>query len=620
MEQTHYSTTQSSYNPPPQKNKSGKGCWIALIILGLLMLAFIVISTVFVYFIGSSFREKPQKVQSNSVLHLVTAGRLQEVAMADPLGIFQSGADPVSHFQVLSALKKAEKDDRIQGIFFRGTDFRAGYAKAEEIREQIIDFKKSGKFVYVFIEFGNEFDYFMASVADSIFMAPEGILEMNGFAISELFWSGTYDKIGVKFYVEQWEEYKSAAESYIRNGFSEPARENLYSILDARYSSFIEKVANERNFDKKKLKEILSKGVYQAQELKDLGLVDELLPEQQVRILMEEKLGQDLHLVRLDRYIHSKSGRQGQPVNKDHKVALVVASGIMVSGETGDGALRENLLADRTFIRHLNKARDDDDISAIILRIDTPGGSVLAADAMYHAIAKAKEYKPIYASMSDLAASGGYYIAAACDTIIAHPQTLTGSIGVVSIIPNFSGTLDKLDANVDTVGTSSSAHFLNPFIPFSEKDRQTFRSLSKTTYERFVSKVAKARDFEYESARKLARGRVWTGQDAFKVGLVDTLGGLQETFSIVKRRLGIPQNELISLKIYPKPQDSLSALIRLLNTVNSPSPRSILDETLPLWSLLPETQKLQLLYHVQLANIAREERLILALPFLPIMD
>jgi len=643
MTPTDYSTPQQPpyqpgyYNQQPQQRKSR--WWIAVIaILGFLFVGIIILVVGFFALVGGLFESKPVMVKSQTVLRLNVPGYLQEYATTDPFSIFSSdGLKPVSYFDVLNAIKRAKDDANIEGIYYRSGDLAAGFAKATELREAMEDFKKSGKFIYAYLELGAESEYYLASVADSIFMTTEGMLELNGYAITELFWTGTYEKLGIDFHVQQFEEFKSAGETYIRRGFSEPARRELLDLLDQRYTTFVTSVAKSRSLSEHQVERALHRGIFSADTLLALGFIDGIRSESDIKTAMQQRIdhtgkkdsvetsGEKPRFISIKSYINSSSYRSSASVNRDKQIAVVIGSGMIVPGDTGEiGLFEESLLASDTFIRNLRKARDNSSVKAIILRIDSPGGSITASDVIWEEIRKTKLIKPIYASMSDLAASGGYYLAMACDTIIAHPATITGSIGVISVIPNFSATLDKIGADADTVTTNKSALFLNPYFPFSDRDKAILYDLSKNMYNRFVSRVAESRHKEFGATRAIAKGRVWTGEAGYRIGLVDTLGGLGTAIQMAKRRIGIPPHQKVRIRFYPEPVEPLRALLKLLGSAYAAKmggvSQSNWQSQIPLWHLMPKSVQAQIQYLFNLSLVAKRERALIALPYLPAME
>ncbi len=637
MEVVSTSSPSGANVQQPSPKRRSSGCLIVAIIIGVVFVGFILLMAVFIGVFKGSFASKPVTIKPNTIVQLRISGTIEERSSSNPFSILGAKKQgDLTFFDVLQTLQRAKEDENIIGLYYRGGELRSGMAKAMELRDALKDFKTSGKFIYAFIETGNELDYLFASVADTIYMPTEGLLEMNGFAIEDIFWPDTFDKLGIKFHVDQFEEYKSAGESYTRKKFSPYAREALGDLLQQYYETLIRGIAQSRHLPPTFVRSALSRGIYTADSLLALGFIDRIQTESTVkeRMLDNTKGATDSvqarkkkrHLVMLGQYSKSLATKAvKQEIIKDKQIALISATGIILPGEVENAPfVSEDVIASQTFIRYLKQAREDKRIKAIILRIDSPGDSVLAADAIWEEVIKTKKVKPIYASLSDVAASGGYYIAMACDSIIAHPETITGSIGVISTIPNFSGTLAKIGAHVDTVTTSPSALFFDPFLPFSERDKRLLRTYSASAYKRFVERVADSRSMTFEQARKVARGRVWTGEAALRHGLVDTLGGLQTALNLVKRRIGVAPDQKVRLRMFPPKPDPIDAFLKLFEQLSEQQSSHMhiskrnLAAMIPLWDLWPESFKKQFIYFWYLNQLGSRERILMAMPFLPI--
>ncbi len=609
--------------------------WIVLLIVfGVLIFGFIFMAVGFIALLRGSFESKPVSIKSNTVLQLHVRGYIEEYARTAPLALLSSESGHATSFlDLLTAIGHAKEDDRILGLFYRSGDFKCGMAKASELREALRDFKSSGKFIHAYLDLGGELDYYFASVADSIFMPTEGMMELNGFAIQDIFWKESLEKIGIRFHVQQFEEYKSAAESYSRTGFSPFARQSYQALLSARYQAYLQTICADRKLDVRHADAALKRGVYTADTLLALNFIDAIRPESYVRDhLLHLTNGGDSSkhkntMIAINTYIQ---GYDKQPaketIARDKQIAVIFGSGMMLPGdEEAMPAFSESYIASRTFARYLQQARDDKRIKAVILRIDSPGGSVMAADEIWEEIERTKQLKPVYASLSDVAASGGYYMAMACDTIITHAQTVTGSIGVISAIPNFSQSLSKLSASTDTIATSPSALFLNPLMPFTEQDKRQFFRLSANIYQRFVERVAQSRGKTFPQTRELAKGRVWSGEAAVKNGLADTLGGFQTALDMAKRRIGIPEGQKVRLRFYPQPEDPWDAFMKLFDQFKVAENATMaldaksLTAAWPAWTLLPETVKQQLVYLLFLNYLSEHEKVLTALPALPLI-
>ena len=561
----------SGYVPPaPRKSR----WWIPVVIILGIFAVFIIGIIALVAGVAGSFANGSKKittVKSNSVLSINLSRPLREYNTQT--GLFNE-QDPATFLEILTALKRAKRDDNIKGIYIKSGSSN-GFAKMTELREALADFKTSGKFIYGFIETGDRADYYSVLSADSIFMPREGYIQLNAAGTSVMFYKGLFEKIGVDAHVEQFEEYKSFGEPYARKSFSEPAKDELRTLIAQRSETFLAAVAESRKMSLEDVRTAINRGIYTADSMLGNRFIDGYASEQQVKDKLKErtqvkdktKEESKLRLVSMDDYAMSSSGAEAPRADVNNQIAIIYASGAIRTGKRGNdnpfsgGGNME--VASESFISDLKKARENDMIKAIILRIDSPGGSALASDMMWEEIQKTRAVKPVYASMADVAASGGYYMAMACDTIIAHPQTVTGSVGVIGILPTFSGTLDKIGITVDTISTGRSSHFMSPYLPHNQQDLQQFHNLMEGTYRRFVGKAAESRHKSYEDMRALAKGRVWSGSDAKNVGLVDVLGGWQTTLSLVKRRIGIPDSMRAFVQIYPKPEDQLEDILRM---------------------------------------------------------
>lgn len=636
-----------NYPPfPPQFPQQKKRKWWVplLIVLGTIFVFFIVIFAI----IGSAisnfdFEQKPFKVSKNSILYINFGGGVQEYGQDNPFAAFGGGSNSsASLFEHIKAIEIAKTDDNIKGIYIypKGS---IGFAKSLELIEAIEDFKKSGKFVYAFVEAGTELDYMNIVSADKIFMPTEGMIELNGFGTSALFMKGLFNKVGVDFHVQQFEDFKSAGESYSKTKFSDSARYQLEILLKDRHNTFVDLVAKNRKMTTEQVNNILSRGVYTADTIKALGLVDELISEQNLRERLKEMTNGSkvnnkdseedetkLNLITVSKYINSENLKTDNskvaPDNK--KIAIINSVGAITSGKSSPSPFGggEYEIKSGTFVEQIKKAREDEDVKAIILRIDSPGGSVIASDEMWEEIQKTRKVKPVIASMSDVAASGGYYMAMACDKIVAHPSTITGSIGVILAIPNVSGVMKNLDLTADTISTTPAAQFMNGMYAYSDKDKAQLYSLSKGIYYRFLSRVAESRGKTVEEIRAVAKGRVWTGKDAKEKGLVDELGGLKKAIELAKKEIGVDKNTKVMLRIFPEKKDEFEELIKSLTNQEENDANVNIYQTIgtalgmemgltrQIINELPKEVQTQLVYSLKLLNMSKKEKAIMALP------
>lgn len=623
---------QGHYPPYYGHPKRRSNWWIPLLIIGIILAIGFGFIAMIVGIVGSAFEKEQVIVKENSVL-VIRLNDIKEYSQGNPLSFFSGIKTQIDFIELLTSVRRAKDDPKIKGIFYviKGETGLTG-AKADEFQEVLNEFKSNGKFIYSYIETGSERNYYNALPSDKIFMMPEGLLEMNGFAATSIFFKNALNKIGVDVYVQQYEDFKSAGEPFRRTKFSDSARYQLKVLLEQINDNFINSVVKYRKIDKNKVTEALSNGIYTANELKNYGFIDEIAYEEEVKEMMKKKVFGDkyndkkLNLISINRYAASEENDSKEKVADQNKqIAIIYAVGPIVQ-QTNDTWESESNVKSAEFIKYLKKARENKKVKAIIIRIDSPGGSVIASDDIYNEILKTKKVKPVYASMSDIAASGGYYIAMACDTIFAQPQTITGSIGVIFMLTNFNKLLGKLDFNLDTISTSPSAYFMSPLLPMSEKDKQQLQNLSSKVYERFVSKAAERRKKTYEEMKNLAKGRVWSGRDAISKGLVDAEGGLLTAIDYVKKRIGVDPSKKVLLEIYPRPEDELTTLLKLFG-LERQEDQSIkfkslstelkipYNDLLAMWTALPNELRKELIYAYQLIKISKNEKVLMTLPY-----
>lgn len=618
--------------PPPYYYMKPKRrrWWIPVVIIVAIVVLFFTAIAVFFNFVGSFFTREAVEVKSNSVIVINLREDLREYESQGPFA-FVENTKKANFYEIISSIERAKYDDRIKGIYIKDGNAPIGVSKVNEMNEVINDFKKSGKFVYSFIETGSENDYLQTIAADKIFMPQEGVLEMNGFSVTSMFFKDLFSKLGIDFYVQQFEDFKSAGESFSRTGFSDSARKQLRVMLQNRYDNFVNNVAKYRKIDPEVIKAALDRGIYTADSLKALGFIDDVMLDTQVKDLIKSKVynldisqvdNKSLSTISINDYANSEPYKAKVKYDKEKAIAIIYASGTIV--QKGQLMMNEQTISPNSFINSIKAAREDNNIKLIIIRIDSPGGSVIASEAIWQEIMKTKRVKPVYASMSDVAASGGYYMAMACDTIIAYPTTITGSIGVISMIPNVSSTLNKVGITLDTLTTSPNANFMNPVFKFSDKDKEKFRLLSQNIYFRFVQKVAESRKMSFERVRSLAKGRVWMGADAVKLGLVDTLTDLRGTIAMAKRRLGVPDNVKIQIKTFPKENTSLKIILKAMMNSDDENDTKLIAKYFKerqsiIWQFvntLPKEMQSQFFYGMTLMSISEREPAMVAMPYI----
>jgi len=499
-----------------------------LVALGILVLFGFLLITAFV-----ASADTTPSVQSNSVLTMELSGALPERVAPDPFAQALGDGPRYGVHDVRDALEKAAADDRIEGVLLKARSVTPQWAALQEVRAALLEYKESGKPLYAYTGeyYSNEAAYFLNSVADSVFAGPEGFFEFNGFTLQSTFFADMLEKVGVEPTVIRAGEFKSAGEAFTRSGFSEENEEQLRAIVDGQHTVFLNAVAESRGTTAEALQRIKEeRPTFTARQALDRGLLDGLLFEDEVMDQMRTRLNigenDELNTITLGRYARIPASDAGLERGSEGTIAVVYAQGQIVPGSE-DSPFGGGMLASADFTETMRDAREDDRVDAVVVRVNSPGGSASASDAILREIALTQEEKPVVISMGNVAASGGYWIATAANAIVADPLTITGSIGVFGLHLNTSELLsDRIGLTFDQVQTAPLADFLSPTDALTERERELFQTFVMETYAEFLEKVAEARGMTVEEVDAVAQGRVWTGADALEVGLVDELGGL----------------------------------------------------------------------------------------------
>jgi protease-4 len=484
--------------------------------------------------IGSSSSSKA--VASNSVLELKLDKPISERKQsADLLG---SSGSTIGLIGLKEVIGRAKDDDDIKGILLNLELVQGGMASLEEVRDALLDFKKAGKFIVAYHEITSEKSYYLSSVANEIYLHPQGTLEFNGLSSEVMFYKRLFDKAGIEPYIFRVGSFKSAVEPFFRENFSDSARYQTVSYLNSLNNHMLGQVAASRQIAAPRLKVISdSMLVHNAKDALRLKLVTKLGYYDEVQDYLRRKLGVKADdkpsIVSLSDYQDAdKADADASDKTSGNRIAVIYAEGDIVTGKGSD----DNIGSDK-FAEAIRKARLDDKVKAVVLRINSPGGSSLASDIIYREVVLTKKVKPIIASMSDVAASGGYYIAMACDTIVAHPNTITGSIGVFGVLPNIQPLLaDKLGITVDRVTTGKFSDLPTITRALSPYEKQQMQLEVNDIYADFTSKAAAGRHMPVERLRRIASGRVWSGSEGKKIGLVDVLGSYEDALKIAASR------------------------------------------------------------------------------------
>ena len=502
-------------------------------------------------------------VKSNSVLRLNLDNPIREQSVDNPFKMFEpfnSDGDVLGLIEIRQALEKAKDDDNIKGIYLESQYPQAGWATIEEVRNALLDFKKSKKFVYSYNEVMTEKGYYLASVADKVYMNPAGDLEWNGLDAELTFFKGTLDKLGIKPEIFKVGDFKSAVEPFIRENMSDPNRLQVKSFLSSINNHMVAEIAKSRGVRTDSLQRYADNLTIQtpADALKH-KLISNVGYQDELENLIKKELGvadkKKVEYVSLGKYTDAESTDDGEGNSSKNRIAVIIASGDINSGKSGD-----NNIGSETVAEEIRKARLDDKVKAIVLRVNSGGGSALASDVMQREVDMARKVKPVIGSMSDYAASGGYYMLMGCTKIMAQPNTITGSIGVFSLLFNTESFFkDKLGVTYDRVLTNANADFPSVTHEMSPFQKQTLQRSTERIYRVFTGKVAAGRKLPIESVLAIASGRVWTGSQAKANGLVDELGGLDDAIKLAAKTAKL-DNDDYKVK-YPRKKDFVEKLL-----------------------------------------------------------
>ena len=526
------------------------------IVLGLVLISFVVVA-IFV----SALRGEQPSVRDNSVLALKISGPLPDYVPDNPLNrIFAT--PPQSLSSLLAQFRKAKADKRIRAILLDVDASGTGWAKSEELRAAIQDFRASGKPVYAYMEMGFNKDYYVAAACDKVYMPPSGELFITGLAADVMFFRGSLDKLGIYPDIHQIGKYKTAGDMFTQKEMTKDHRDYINSLLDDLYGRYVDEIAKGRGKSSEDMKKLIDNAPYNSLQAKDAGLIDGAMYREEVEREIKKGLGyadqDELRIVRAADY--RKISQESLGLNKGEKIAVVYAAGDIVSGNSQFGSGGQEVIGSDSMVRLLNEVRDDKTIKAVVLRIDSPGGEGLASDIIWRAIESLKAKKPVVVSMSDVAASGGYYIACNANKVVAQPSTITGSIGVVGGKPVVKGFYDWIGVTNEYVLRGTNAGLFRESEKFSDTERAKFQEFLKTTYDDFTSKVAKGRSKDQTYIDSIGQGRVWTGRQGKENGLVDEYGGLDKAIEIAKQLANIPADKGVQRIIRPVPPSLLEQI------------------------------------------------------------
>ena len=540
---------------------------VALILafIGLPAIMFVAVVAA-LYFVAT----RGPSVPEGSTLVLRPGGQLLDVRPDDLVGQLV-GREQTTLRGLVESLRKAKRDSRVTAVVLRPSMLESPFwAKVQELRDAITDFRESGKPVIAYLEYGGDREYYLASAADQVFLLPTSPLDLTGIASYEIFLRGALDKIGAYPDFVQIGPYKTAANQLTQQGFTPAHREMLESLNRDLYGQLVSGIAAARKKSVEEVRALLDDGPFTPEAAHRGGLVDGLAYFDQLddRVEVLKANAGDDRLVEGALYQAASVPGTARPTSR---VALLHAAGIIMSGKSAYDPVNGPVVGSETIIEQIQQIRDDDSIRAIVLRVDSPGGSSVASDVIWRELMitrDAKPSRPIIVSMSDLAASGGYYISMPAHVIMAEPATLTGSIGIYGGKIAIGGTLEKLGVGTATVQSGRNASMNSPFAPFTPEQRDRLMNYMRVFYDGFIEKAAMSRNTTPGDIDAVAQGRVWTGQQALEHGLVDALGGLDAAVALAKERAGIPAEEEVELVAYPPRRTLYEALAERLQSTS----------------------------------------------------
>lgn len=501
-------------------------------------------------------------VKENSVMVLKLNGILDERSQENPLELL-GGSELATYGldDILASIKKAKENDDIKGIYIEGNALAGGFSSLQEIRNALIDFKESGKFIIAYADSYTRGVYYLGSVADKVMLNPKGMVEWTGLAAQPIFYKDMLAKVGVEMQIFKVGTYKSAVEPYINKEMSPANREQVSAFLGSIWGNIIGEVSASRGISADSLNALADRGLMfaQAEELVKCGLVDTLIYKNDVRKYLKQRMDidedDDLNTLGLKAMTNVK---KNVPKDKSGNIiAVYYATGAIDDASNPDPNSGIN---SAKVIKDLRRLADDDDVKAVVLRVNSPGGSAYGSEQIWYAVEQLKKEKPVIVSMGDYAASGGYYIACGADTIVAEPTTLTGSIGIFGMFPNAQELTRKVGLDFDVVKTNQYADFGSMYRPMNESEKSLLQQYIDQGYDLFLTRCSEGRGIDKASLDKIAQGRVWTGEMAKDLGLVDVLGGIDTALDLAISKAGV---EAYTVSTYPK---KLSFFETLLNT------------------------------------------------------
>lgn len=527
----------------------------------------IIVSSVILFFLSilvlfsmASSSESETQVRKNSIMMLSLNGTLNERSQEIPFD-FLLGDDYKTYGldDILSSIKKAKEHDDIKGIYIEASALGTGFASCEEIRNALKDFKESGKFVVAYSDNYSQGLYYLSSIADKVLLNPQGMLEWKGLASTPIFFKDLLAKIGVEMQIFKVGTYKSAVEPYISTEMSPANREQIEAYLNSIWGQVTSDVAESRNIPVDSLNAIADRMLmfYPATESVECGLIDTLMYKNDVRAYLKTMANldedDDMPILGLQDMVNVK---KNVPRDKSGNIIAVYYAYGEIDGSSSSTS--EEGINSKKVIKDLRSLKEDDSVKAVVLRVNSPGGSAFGSEQIWNAVSELKEEKPVIVSMGDYAASGGYYISCNADTIVAEPTTLTGSIGIFGMFPNAKGLADKIGVNIGVVKTNPFADFGMMTRPMNDSEKGLMQMYVNNGYDLFLTRCSDGRGISKEELDKIAQGRVWTGSKAKELGLVDELGGLDKALEIAIAKAGVDAYTVMN---YPAKESFLDILM-----------------------------------------------------------
>jgi protease-4 len=504
-----------------------------------------------------SIQEKPVEIKDNSVLML----KLDEPVSDRKPSIPFFSAKAIGLNEVLSNIQKAKEDEKIKGIYLEPLFIPAGLATVEEIRNAILDFKESGKFVICHSDFYTQPSYYLATAADKIYMNPEGYFPLIGLRAQLMFFKGSLDKLGIKAEIIRHGKFKSAVEPLMNDKMSDENREQLKTIIGSIWNYTVSEISVQRGITEEKINSLADNlSVWDAESAVKYNLVDSLIYKDNVLDKLRELTGikesKKINFVSLAKYNKVPGSRKHKGLAKN-KVAVIYASGNIELGDEGEGQISSERIS-----KAIREARLDSTIKAIVFRVNSGGGDAMASEVIWRELSLAREIKPVIASFGDVAASGGYYIAVSADTIVANPATITGSIGVFGVMLNLKDFLDnKLGITMDVAKTNRYSDLMSGYRSLTAREKEVFQKFVDGIYDTFVTHVSEGRNLTYNDVDRIGEGRVWSGINAKEIGLVDIYGGLSDAVDIAVEKAKLEKYRIVEL---PKLEDPFEQIFKEL--------------------------------------------------------